>query len=192
MLFSEPDPETATWWRYQDKCRSQKLWDITFPNAKMTVPQVQDWIKHFPAMIRTKYREALEKIVPANERTLKIVHWNNQKAEEYINAISNNDNYYCVWDCYERELYLAFRKFVGEKILKKVERTIDSVRIIDKSAGSEGLKGPKGPEGNAAEEIEIELHITSAFSDERRILAKEFFVNQKQASGLTFVVGPIK
>lgn len=160
------DPEVLTWFGYKHDFHNQKLGHIKYPDRKYTLPQVQDWIAGSSTLINNTYENALKKIVPEDKLTENIIRWNKENAEQMINFISR-DNYNYVWRNYTRDLYLAFRKFIGERTLKKTEKT-----VIDLSINIDPLI--------------VVLEITDKFTVINRQRAVDFFVDIMKASGVVY------
>lgn len=160
------DPEHATWVRF--KYELSNLTDIKYPDAKYTINQVKKWIENYPKFRLRGLKQALNNIVSKSDQTNNIIQWTKDLAEEHARILSYNDYSY-VWRTYENSLYLAFRKLIGERTLKKEEKTINLVKI-DKHTNS------------------VILHITSKFTQQNKDIALKFFVEEKGASNIVFII----
>jgi hypothetical protein len=160
------DPETSTWFGYQHDFHEQKLGHIKHPDHKYTLPQVQDWITGSSTLINNTYENALKKTVPEDKCTENIIRWNKDNAKRMVDIVSNN-NYNWIWRTYTNDIYLEFRKFIGERTRKNIEKTIIGVDINKDT-------------------LSITLEITDKFSDVNRQRAIDFFVNKLKAADVVY------
>jgi hypothetical protein len=83
-----------------------------------------------------------------------------------VDIVSNN-NYNWIWRTYTNDIYLEFRKFIGERTRKNIEKTIIGVDINKDT-------------------LSITLEITDKFSDVNRQRAIDFFVNKLKAADVVY------
>jgi hypothetical protein len=158
------DEDLANWYRFKHFMADNNVLLVKNPDSKNTFGQVKKWIDDYPDVITNKIKKANDDFFQESDKSYNLSCW----VEEETKNVVRHCNAKTVWSLYEHDLYLAFRKFIGERTLKKREKTFDHIEINPNT-------------------FNVTIYITNMFRNMDRALT--FFTN-KGASSVEFKIIP--
>lgn len=117
--------DQTNWYKFDSYINVNKILFTKHPDSKYTFEYVKKWIEDYPDLIRSRIEKSFHDFFKESEKTSIITGW----VEPYICNVLRHFNPDTIWRLYSLDLYLAFRKFIGERTLKKKEKTIDCIEI---------------------------------------------------------------
>ncbi len=158
-------PDQNTYFKFKHYINDNKVLDIKYPDAKYTIRNVKKWLEELPDMIHTKIRKAFDDCVLESEKTPLLLIMFEKECKDFIKYMPPERT----WSMYERAIYYAFRKYIGERTLKKKELTIDHITVDINSDV-------------------ITVHVTPLFKEEHMEFATNYFMNTYGASAVIFKI----
>lgn len=156
--------DLSNWYKFQAYMEEHKILRVKSPDPKYTFRQVKKWIDDYPDVITNKIKKASDDFFQELDKPDNLSCW---VEEETKNIVRHCDGK-IVWRLYKHDLFLTFRKFVGERTLRKREKTIDHIEID-------------------TDTLAVTIYITNMFSNIDKALT--FFTN-KGAVSVEFKIIP--